>query len=87
MADRVSGEVRWYNQARGIGCIDGDGGREVRVDRKVIEDGAFVVEGLRVTHVPMEDENGWHAEHLTFVKHSPGAAHRGLLARAATSGG
>ncbi|GAB2734216.1 cold shock domain-containing protein [Kitasatospora kifunensis] len=75
MSDRVSGVVRWYNQARGVGYIDGDDGREVRVDSRAIEDGTFVVEGLRVTYVPAEDENGWHAENLTIVRHSPGAAH------------
>ncbi|UWS77521.1 hypothetical protein [Streptomyces noursei] len=39
MADRVSGVVRWYNQARGMGYIDGDDGRELRVDGRAIEDG------------------------------------------------
>ncbi|AIA01254.1 MULTISPECIES: cold shock domain-containing protein [Streptomyces] len=76
MADRVSGVVRWYNQARGMGYIDGDDGRELRVDGRAIEDGTFVVEGLRVTYVPVEDENGWHAEHLNIVRHPPGAAER-----------
>ncbi|MFK0289808.1 hypothetical protein ACIQU6_04845 [Streptomyces sp. NPDC090442] len=75
MADRVSGVVRWYNQVRGTGYIDGDDGREVRVDRQAIEDGTFVVEGLRVTYVPVEDENGWHAEYLNIVRRSSGAAH------------
>ncbi|MFE6690169.1 hypothetical protein ACFVFQ_27320 [Streptomyces sp. NPDC057743] len=70
MADRVSGVVRWYNQARGMGYIDGDDGREVRVDSPAIEDGTFVVEGLRVTYVPVEDESGWHAEHLNIAKHA-----------------
>ncbi|GGX47989.1 cold shock domain-containing protein [Streptomyces noursei] len=74
MADRVSGVVRWYNQVRGVGYIDGDDGREIRVDGRAIEDGTFVVEGLRVTYVPMEDENGWHAEHLNIAKQPPGAA-------------
>ncbi|UJB40254.1 cold shock domain-containing protein [Streptomyces sp. A1-5] len=74
MADRVSGVVRWYNQVRGVGYIDGDDGREIRVDGRAIEDGAFVVEGLRVTYVPTEDENGWHAEHLNIAKHPQGAA-------------
>ncbi|MFF2809688.1 hypothetical protein ACFVT2_21450 [Streptomyces sp. NPDC058000] len=73
MADRVSGVVRWYNQARGVGYVDGDDGREIRVDSRVIEDGTFVVEGLRVTYIPVEDESGWHAEHLNIAKHSPGA--------------
>ncbi|GGU75035.1 hypothetical protein GCM10010211_46240 [Streptomyces albospinus] len=75
VADRVSGVVRWYNQVRGVGYIDGDDGREVRVDRDAIEDGTFVVEGLRVTFVPVEDERGWHAEHLSIVRRSPGVAH------------
>ncbi|WEB43592.1 hypothetical protein MOV08_32835 [Streptomyces yunnanensis] len=57
-----------------MGYIDGDDDREIRVDSRAIEDGTFVVEGLRVTYVPVEDENGWHAEHLNIVKHSPGAA-------------
>ncbi|WP_063784619.1 cold-shock protein [Streptomyces rimosus] len=76
MVDRVGGVVRWYNQVRGIGYIDGDDGREVRVDRRYIEDGTFVVEGLRVTYVPVEDEHGWHAEHLHIAQRSPGAARR-----------
>jgi cold shock protein len=75
MADRVSGVVRWYNQSRGIGYIDGDDGREVRVDQRSIEDASFIVEGLRVTYVPVEDENGWHAEHVNIARHSSGAAH------------
>ncbi|MFE6685131.1 hypothetical protein ACFVFQ_01505 [Streptomyces sp. NPDC057743] len=77
MADRVSGVVRWYNQVRGTGYIDGDDGREVRVDRQAIEDGTFVVEGLRVTYVPVEDENGWHAEHLNIVRRPSGATSHG----------
>ncbi|GAA0414064.1 cold shock domain-containing protein [Streptomyces luteireticuli] len=51
MGERVSGVVKWFNQARGYGYIKGDDGREVRVRRDDLEDGTFVTEGMRVTYV------------------------------------
>jgi cold shock protein len=69
MADRVSGVVRWFNQARGYGYITGDDGREVRVGREALQDGTFVTEGLRVTYVAVGDsDDDVHAEHVLIVE-------------------
>ncbi|MFC5721296.1 cold-shock protein [Streptomyces gamaensis] len=68
MADRVSGRVKWYNQARGYGYIVGDDGREARVAVAALEDGTFLTEGLRVTYVLVDDgEDEAHAERVRIV--------------------
>ncbi|MGC0422974.1 cold-shock protein [Embleya sp. AB8] len=68
MADRVSGVVKWYNQARGYGYITGDDGREVRVAREALRDSTFVVEGLRVTYeVAGTDDDELTAERVRVV--------------------
>ncbi|WP_405879444.1 cold shock domain-containing protein [Streptomyces sp. NBC_01136] len=69
MSERVSGVVRWFNQVRGDGYIDGDDGREARVQREAIEGGTFLAEGLRVTYVLVgDDDDDLHAEHIRIVE-------------------
>ncbi|WP_369354736.1 cold-shock protein [Streptomyces sp. cg2] len=69
MSDRVSGVVRWFNQARGYGYLDGDDGSEVRVTREAIGDLTFVTEGMRVTYVPAVNGDGVvHAERVRVIE-------------------
>lgn len=68
MSDRVSGVVRWFNQAKGYGFIKGDDGCEVLVRRRAIEDGTFLTEGLRVTYVAVNGTDELHAEHVRIVE-------------------
>ncbi|MEW1654214.1 MULTISPECIES: cold shock domain-containing protein [unclassified Streptomyces] len=68
MSDRISGRVKWYNQARGYGYVQGDDGREVRVRREALGDSTFLTEGLRVTYVVVgDDEDELQAEHVRVV--------------------
>ncbi|MEV5506777.1 cold shock domain-containing protein [Streptomyces orinoci] len=64
MSERVGGVVRWFNQAKGYGYINGDDGREVLVRRGAIEGGTFVTEGMRVTYVAVTEGEEVHAEHV-----------------------
>ncbi|MGW1072848.1 cold-shock protein [Streptomyces sp. NPDC002537] len=68
MGERVSGVVKWFNQARGYGYITGDDGREVLVRRQAIEGGTFLTEGLRVTYVAVNGSDEVHAEHVHIVE-------------------
>ncbi|MDH6120454.1 cold shock domain-containing protein [Kitasatospora sp. GAS204B] len=72
MSNRVSGVVRWYNQVKGYGYIDGDDGREVLVHRAAVEDFPFLTEGLRVTYLMVTDEGDdsgeVHAEQVHVVQ-------------------
>ncbi|WP_053728873.1 cold shock domain-containing protein [Streptomyces sp. WM6378] len=68
MNDRVSGVVRWFNQAKGYGYIDGDDGREVLVRREAIEGATFLTEGLRVTYVAVTGSGELHAEHVHLAE-------------------
>ncbi|MGD3109612.1 MULTISPECIES: cold-shock protein [unclassified Streptomyces] len=68
MSVRVSGTVRWFNQAMGYGYTTGDDGREARVRSEDLEDGTFLTEGLRVTYVVVgEDEDDLRAERVRIV--------------------
>ncbi|MFI9723003.1 cold shock domain-containing protein [Streptomyces sp. NPDC052396] len=68
MSDRVGGVVRWFNQARGYGYINGDDGRDVLVRREAIEGGTFVTEGMRVTYVAVGEDDEVHAERVRIIE-------------------
>lgn len=58
MSERVSGVVKWFNQAKGYGYITGDDGSDVLVRRHQIVGGTFLSEGMRVTYTTVEGPDG-----------------------------
>jgi cold shock protein len=68
MSERVSGVVKWFNQAKSYGYITGDDGSDVLVHRHQIVGGTFLAEGMRVTYVAVDGSEGLQAEQVHIVE-------------------
>lgn len=64
--ERVCGEVKWYNSAKGFGFImPRDGGRDVFVHSSQIRDRGSLQEGERVTFTITNTQKGPAAEEVS----------------------
>ena len=64
MSDRVSGTVKWFNDSKGFGFIEQEGGGDVFVHHSAIEADGFksLKEGQSVTMVVTDGQKGKQAE-------------------------
>ncbi|MFT5699356.1 MAG: CspA family cold shock protein [Desulforhopalus sp.] len=62
----VEGTVKWFNNSKGFGFIEQDGGKDVFVHHSSIEMEGFksLEEGARVTFELVESSKGPAAEHV-----------------------
>jgi CspA family cold shock protein len=69
MTDRVTGTVKWFNDAKGYGFIERDDGQDVFVHYSAISATGFrsLQEGQRVEFVVTQGQKGPAAEDVTLV--------------------
>ena len=69
MADRVTGTVKWFNDTKGYGFIEREGGDDVFVHHSVIQGDGFhtLREGQTVEFEVVQGQKGPAAENLTAM--------------------
>ena len=69
MADRVTGTVKWFNDTKGYGFIEREGGDDVFVHHSVIQSEGFrtLREGQTVEFEVVQGQKGPAAENLTAM--------------------
>jgi CspA family cold shock protein len=66
MSDRVSGTVKWFNDSKGFGFIEQEGGGDVFVHHSAIQAEGFksLKEGQSVTMEVIQGQKGAQAENV-----------------------
>ncbi|MFC1525954.1 cold shock domain-containing protein [Candidatus Latescibacterota bacterium] len=67
MADRVTGTVKWFNDAKGFGFVEREGDTDVFVHHSAIQGEGFksLAEGQKVEFTVVQGEKGPAAEAVT----------------------
>ncbi|MBF66966.1 MAG: cold-shock protein [Gammaproteobacteria bacterium] len=67
MSEKVSGTVKWFNEAKGFGFIEQDSGPDVFAHFRAINGSGFktLTEGQRVTFTVTQGPKGPAAEDIT----------------------
>ena len=69
MSDRVSGTVKWFNDSKGFGFIEQEGGGDVFVHHSAIQAEGFksLKEGQAVTMEVTQGQKGPQAENIVSI--------------------
>ncbi len=69
MSQLISGTVKWFNEDKGFGFIEREGGKDVFVHFRAINGTGrkTLVEGQRVTFEVTEGQKGPQAENVTVI--------------------
>jgi CspA family cold shock protein len=69
MADRLRGTVKWFNEVKGFGFIEQDGGKDVFVHYSAISSTGYrsLKEGQRVEFVITQGQKGPAAQDVTLA--------------------
>ncbi len=67
MADQVTGTVKWFNEKKGFGFIEREGGDDAFVHHSAIQGDGFktLQEGQKVTFEVTQGQKGLQAENVT----------------------
>ena len=67
MSDNKTGQVKWFNEAKGFGFIEQEGGSDVFVHYSAINGGGFrtLAEGQKVEFTVTQGPKGPQAENVT----------------------
>ena len=66
----MKGTVKWYNDMKGYGCIEGEDGNDVFVHRTAIPTDICLYEGDQVEYEIEDSERGQRATNLKKLKNS-----------------
>jgi CspA family cold shock protein len=66
MSETVSGTVKWFNEAKGFGFIEREGGADVFAHFSAIQGNGFktLAEGQQVTFIVTQGQKGPQAENI-----------------------
>ncbi|MEO1078717.1 MAG: cold-shock protein [Pseudomonadota bacterium] len=66
MSETVTGTVKWFNESKGFGFIEREGGADVFAHFSAIQGSGFktLTEGQRVTFVVTQGQKGPQAENI-----------------------
>ncbi|HEY0921577.1 MULTISPECIES: cold-shock protein [Rheinheimera] len=69
MSQLISGSVKWFNEEKGYGFLERDGGKDVFVHFRAINGTGrkTLVEGQKVTFEVTEGQKGPQAENVTVI--------------------
>ncbi|CAM5192225.1 MULTISPECIES: cold-shock protein [Alishewanella] len=69
MSQLISGTVKWFNEDKGFGFIEREGGKDVFVHFRAINGTGrkTLVEGQKVTFIVTEGQKGPQAENVTVI--------------------
>ena len=67
MSDRETGTVKWFNNAKGYGFIEREGGEDVFVHYRAIRGDGYrkLIDGQLVEYTMVEGEKGMQAEDVS----------------------
>ncbi len=69
MSDKISGTVKWFNENKGFGFIEREGGPDVFAHFSAIQSSGYktLAEGQRVEFVVTDGQKGPQAEEIVAV--------------------
>ncbi len=69
MSDKISGTVKWFNENKGFGFIEREGGPDVFAHFSAIQSAGYktLAEGQRVEFVVTDGQKGPQAEEIVAV--------------------
>ena len=69
MSDTVTGTVKWFNESKGFGFIEQEGGPDVFAHFSAINGSGFktLVEGQKVEFTVTQGQKGPQAENITAI--------------------
>ncbi|MGI5308829.1 cold-shock protein [Rheinheimera sp. WS51] len=69
MSDLITGSVKWFNEEKGYGFLEREGGKDVFVHFRAINGTGrkTLIEGQRVTFEVTEGQKGPQAENVTPI--------------------
>ena len=69
MSDKITGTVKWFNENKGFGFIERDGGPDVFAHFSAIQSSGYktLAEGQRVEFIVTDGQKGPQAEEIVAV--------------------